>query len=156
MWPGSFIGTLNDSNVTLDTSNRNRGLSLKTGTIRIAWEDNSGETLAYELQDVVYNPSSPFNIMSIGRVGQHFIGKDSPLINNEKGTWVKSCASYTDFTWDHGHFTCRFSDSSDGLPELSVNIDSSKISTFCSKLRRIYNNTVHCFLLLPLNMTIMT
>ena len=57
-----FIGPLIDYNVTLDTANENRGLSLKTGTIQISWENNIGETLAYEFKDVVYNSSSPFNI----------------------------------------------------------------------------------------------
>ena len=33
-----FIGTLIDYNVSLDTANGNRGLSLKTGPIRIASE----------------------------------------------------------------------------------------------------------------------
>ena len=37
-----FIDPLIDYNVTLDTENGNLGLSLKTGPIRIAWEDDSG------------------------------------------------------------------------------------------------------------------
>ena len=127
----------------MDTANGNRGLSLNTGPIRIAWEDNSGETLSYEFKDVVYNPSSPNKILSIGRVGHHFEIIYSPQNNNEEGTWVKSCASYTDFTWDHGRFTRRFSHSSEGLLELSVNIGSSTMSKLCSTLRRIYNDTVH-------------
>ena len=36
-----FIGPLNCYNVTLDTANVNRVISLKTGPIRIAWEENS-------------------------------------------------------------------------------------------------------------------
>ena len=60
-----FIGPLIDSNVTLDIANRNQGISLKTGPTRIAWEEESGETFAYEFKDVVYNPSSPFNILSV-------------------------------------------------------------------------------------------
>ena len=64
-----LIGPIIDSNVTLNTENGNRGISLKTGTIPIAWEDDSGETIAYEFQDIYYNPYSPFNILSDGRVG---------------------------------------------------------------------------------------
>ena len=100
-----FIGPIIDYNVTLGTESENRGLSLKTGLIRIAWEENSGETLAYEFQYVVYNPSSLFNILSVGRVGQHFGSIDSLSTNNKEGVWVKSCASYTNFTSDHGRFT---------------------------------------------------
>ena len=148
VWNNShlLIGPLVDYNVTLDTANGNRGLSLKTGPIRIAWEDNSGETLTYEFRDVVYNPLSPFNILSVVIAGQNFGSIYSPLSNYEEGTWVKSCASYTNFTWDHGRLTLRFSYSSDGLTELSVNIGSSTISILCSKLWRIYDDTVHfCF-----------
>ena len=128
------IGPLVDSNISLDTANRNRGLSLNTGPIHIAWEEDSRETIAYEFQDVVYKPSSPSNILSVGRVVQHFGSIDSPPTNDEEFTWVKSCASYTNFTWYHVCSTRRFAHSSDGLPELSVNIVSSILSTFCSKL----------------------
>ena len=37
-----FIGPLIDYNVTLDTENGNRGLSLKTGPKRISWENDNG------------------------------------------------------------------------------------------------------------------
>ena len=52
-----LIGPLIDTNVTLETANGTRGLSLKTGPFRISWEADGGEILAYEFQDVVYNPS---------------------------------------------------------------------------------------------------
>ena len=94
----------------------------------------------------MYKPSSLFNILSVGRVGKNFGSIDSPTTNDEEGTWVKSCASYTNFIWYHGRFTRRFSCSSCGLPEFSFNNGSSAMITFFSKLRRIYNNTVHfCF-----------
>ena len=82
-----FIGPLIDSKVTLNNVNGNQVLSLNTGTIRIAWEDDSGETLAYEFQDVVYNPSSPFKILSIGRVGHHF-GSIYSLLTKMKKAFV--------------------------------------------------------------------
>ena len=135
--------------------NGNRGLILNTGPIRTTWEIYSGETLAYEFQDVVYNPSSPFNILSVDRVGQYFGSINSLPNNYEEGTGVKSCASYTDFTWNRGRFTRQFAHSSDGLPELSVNIGSSTMSTFCIKLGRIYDDTVHFVFLLLLNMPMM-
>ena len=37
-----LIGPIFDSNVTRDTANGNRGLSLKSGPIRVSWEDDSG------------------------------------------------------------------------------------------------------------------
>ena len=64
-----LIGPIIYPTVTLDTANGNRGLVLNTGPIRIYLEDDSGKALACEFQDVVYNPYSPFNIMSVGRVG---------------------------------------------------------------------------------------
>ena len=78
-----FIGPLIDSNVTLETANGNQGLGLKTGPISIAWEDDSGETLSYEFKDLFYNSSSPFNILSVGRIGQHFRSIDSTPTNNK-------------------------------------------------------------------------
>ena len=119
-----LIGPLVDSNVSLDTANGNRELSLKTGPIRIYCEDNSGETVAYEFQEIVYNPSSPFSIMYVGRIGQNFGIIYSLPTNYEEGAWVKSCASYTNLTWYHGRFTRQFDHSSDHIPELSVNTGS--------------------------------
>ena len=119
-----------DFNVTLDTVNGNRGFSLKTSPICIAWENDSGKNIEYEIQEVVYNPSSPFNILSVGRFGKHFKSINCPPTNNKGGTWVNFCVSYTDFTWDRGRFTRRFYHFSDGVPELSVNTESSTISTF--------------------------
>ena len=78
-----FIGSLIDSIVTLYTVNGNRGISLNTGPVHIAWEDDSAKTLAYEFKDFVYNPSSPFNILPVGRVGQHFGSIYSPPTNDE-------------------------------------------------------------------------
>ena len=68
-----FIDPLIDYNVTLDTVNGNRGFSLKTSPICIAWKNDSGKNIEYEIQEVVYNPSSPFNILSV---------KDSVLTEN--------------------------------------------------------------------------
>ena len=70
------------SNVTLGTVNGNRGLILNTGPIRTTWQNDSGETLAYDFKDVVYNPTSPFNILYVARVGQHFVSVDSPMTND--------------------------------------------------------------------------
>ena len=94
-----FIGPVVDYNFSLDTANVNWGLDLNTGPIRISWEKDSGEIFADEFQEVVHNPSSPSNIMYVGRVGQHFVSIDYPLTNDGEGTWVKSCASYIEFTW---------------------------------------------------------
>ena len=102
--------------------------------------------IAYEFKDIVYNLSSPLNILYVGRVGQHFGSIESLPTNDEEVTWVKYCASYTNFTWDNGRLTCRFSHSYNYLPWLSVNIVSSKMSAFCSKLRRIHDEKVNfCF-----------
>ena len=48
-----FIGPLIEYNVTLNTANVNRGLSLKNGPICMSWEDDSGETLTYDFKDVL-------------------------------------------------------------------------------------------------------
>ena len=119
-----FIGPIIDSIFSLDAANVNRGLGLNTFPIRIAWQDDNWETLSYEFKDVVYNPSSPFSIMYVGRIGQNFGIIYSLPTNYEEGAWVKSCASYTNLTWYHGRFTRQFDHSSDHIPELSVNTGS--------------------------------
>ncbi len=137
-----FVGDLRASNISLDTANGANGPQLQLGTIKVSWQDDNGDSHEYELDDVIFNPKSPFNIISIGRLGQQFGKSDLPPTSDDNGTFIRSSANFSTFTWDHGRFTRTFSHSSDGLPELPVNVGTSIYQTFCTKIRRIYDDSV--------------
>ena len=92
-----FIGELAESSVSLDTTNGAQGPKLRTGTIKISWQDDVGENCKYELENVVYNPNSPFNILSVGRVGELFGCSDLPPSSEDAGNWCKSSTNVTLF-----------------------------------------------------------
>ncbi len=89
---------------------------------------------------MIYNPKSPFNILSVGRLGSHFGKLESNC--DDDGTYIQSSANFSTFTWDHRKFTRTFSHSSDGLPELPVNIGTTTYQAFCSRVHKIYDDSI--------------
>lgn len=139
-----FVGELRDSDVSLDTATGVNGPRMKLGSIKVAWSDDAGVTHDYTLHDVIYNPKSPFNILSVGRLGAQF-GKTNADCDDD-GTYIKSSANFSTFTWDHGKFTRTFPHSGEGLPEMPVNVGNSCYHSFCSRIKRVYDDSVsHAF-----------
>ena len=135
-----FFGNVHDSHFSLDTANGINGPRLQIGSIKISWLDNDGRSYVYQLDDVIYNPKSPFNILFVGRHGSYFDKVDATCDDN--GTYIRSSANFSTFTWDHGKFTQTFVHSSNGLPELSVDVGMSTYDAFCSRLRKLYNDSI--------------
>ena len=85
---------------------------LSLGLIKIAWHADSGEIHEYVFEDVVYAPDSPFNILAICKLGDHFARKDSPPTSDDDGTYIISSANHSTLVWDHGQHQRTFSHSS--------------------------------------------
>ncbi len=111
------------------------------GSIAISWLDDNRVSHPYQLDDVIYNPKSPFNILSVGHLGSHFGKLD--LTCDDDGTYIQSSANFSTFTSDHGQFTQTFSHSSDGLPELPVNTGTTTYQAFCSWVQKIYDDSIN-------------
>ena len=104
------------------------GPLLKIGSIKISWLDDDGDSYEYKLDDVIYNPKSPFNILSVGILSARFGNEHSTC--DDEGTYIRSSANFSTFTWDQGRYTRTFSHSSDGLPELPVNVGTLMFHSF--------------------------
>ncbi len=135
-----FVGDIKDSHVSLDTANGVNGPRLQVGSIKISWLDDNGYSYVYQLDAVIYNPKSPFNILSVGRLGSHF-GKEHSDCDDD-GTYIRSSANFSTFTWDHRKFTWTFAHSSDGLPELLVNVGMTGYNAFCSRVCKLYDDSI--------------
>ncbi len=61
---------------------------------------------------------------------------------DDNGTYIRSSANFSTFTWDHGKFTWTFSHSSNGLPELPVNIGMTAYNAFCLRVRKLYDDSI--------------
>ena len=97
----------------------------------------------YDIPNCVHDPDSTFNLLGIPPFARFFGETDDPPTTDEEGTWVRSGATRSVLTWDHGKHTRHFDHPSSGLPELTLFEGYSMWNAFCSRVRRAYDNTVH-------------
>ena len=138
-----FCNLSSTATASLNTTNGSSEANLQSGRIKISWADDDNIEHEYNLDDVIYKPDSPFNILSVARLGGHFGRNDSPPTGDDEGTWVRSSASFTTFSWDHKRHTRTIYHSVDGLPELPVNVGTSVFDSFCSGLKRFYCDKIN-------------
>ena len=136
-----FVGELTSQRTEVNTSNGINSPQWK-GTLRVQFTDDNGETTQYDLPEVVFDPNSPFNIMGIPELGRFFGRQEGVPDNDEDGTWIKSSATKSVFTWDNGTHTRTFYHSERRLPELVLGTGFSYFSSFCTRVRRHYDDNV--------------
>ncbi|KAL7526547.1 hypothetical protein ACHAXR_003319, partial [Thalassiosira sp. AJA248-18] len=91
----------------------------------------------------VYDPKSPFNILGIPCLGEFFGKDDLEGLPDDDGTWIKSSATQSQLTWDHGKHTRHFRHGARRLPELTLESGFGYFSSFCTRIRRAYHDRVH-------------
>jgi len=113
-----FIGPLISTKVTLETA---EGLTTKTkfvGTIRLVMTCDHNKQHWYDIPGSFFDPDSPINLIGIPFLGDYFGKNDKVPNSDDDGTWVKSSASRSQFTWDYRKNERHFSHGSSRLPEL--------------------------------------
>jgi len=110
-----FVGPLKRQKTEVNTSNGVNNPQY-VGTMRVQFTDDKGESMEYDIPNVVYDPNSPFNIMGVPELGRYFGSKDEIPNDDPLGTWIKSSATQSTLTWDHGKHTRTFEHSSRRLP----------------------------------------
>ena len=85
---------------------------------------NDGIYATLPLENALFFPNSPVNIISIARL--------SDTLGDDFDTWIKTARHHSDFTWDHGkhHRTIYHSDSR--IPEIGVTTSIDNWKSFCS------------------------
>ena len=64
------------------------------GTVKWAWTDEAGKSHEYLIENCLYFPQSPINILSVTAFAQQ--------LNDEEGTGIDTKQRYSRFYWDFG------------------------------------------------------
>jgi hypothetical protein len=75
------------------------------GTIQVSWEYDYRISHSYDLDETKYTPHGDINDIAVCKLGDKFGADDEMFDSDEDGTWVKTNANYSIFTWDHGKFS---------------------------------------------------
>ena len=75
-----------ESSVSLDTANGAQGPKLQTALQKSLGKmmQDAGENCEYGLENVVHNPNSPFNILSVGQASVIFGHADFPPSSDDE------------------------------------------------------------------------
>ena len=79
------------------------------GTVIWYWTDEKGELHTKKLNNVLYFPDSPVNIISATALNES--------IKGDEGTWVLTKSKYSIFTWYFGKYKNTIAHSENCLPE---------------------------------------
>ena len=85
---------------------------LGRGRVQISILDNSGVAQPVTLEDVLYFPNSPVNIVGVTKLAEQY--------DDQNGTWIQTRWKRSTFVWDHEKFICDFEHPSCRLPILDV------------------------------------
>ena len=138
-----FCNLSSTATASFNTTNGSSDANLQSAQIKISWADDDDKEHEYILDNLIYKPDSPFNVLSVARLGGHFGRNDSPPTEDDEGTWVRSSASFSTFSWDHKKHTRTIYHSVDRLPELPVNVGTSLFDSFCTDLKRFYSDNIN-------------
>jgi hypothetical protein len=92
------------------------------GSIQIRFHDNDGKFYVKVIDDVLYFPDSPVNILGVPLLGKQW--------NDLEGVCISTKSQYSVFTWDNGRCTRNVMHKASGLPELPINEGDSLFSAF--------------------------
>jgi len=99
----SSVATIGGSNFYPDS----------VGKLPVTWNDGKGGSYSIVLDNVLYFPHSPVNVMSITRLADQ--------LDDDVGTYVKTLRKSSIFAWKNESGLLELKHGSCGLPELVVN-----------------------------------
>ena len=84
--------------------------------MRIILADDGNKNTSYDVPGCVYDSETPINLISIPFLREYSGRKDKiPNLDNG-GTWIRSIANKSHFTWYHGQFERHFMHGASRLP----------------------------------------
>ena len=93
------------------------------GTVSWSWNDDEGQVHTIKLNNVIYFPESPVNIISATALAES--------MKDDLGIWVPTKGKYSIFTWVYGKYKNTIARTENCLPELEIQAGFSKFSIFC-------------------------
>jgi len=137
-----FIGRLSPEEVGVGTSDTFITKTRYRGTIRLVIRDDAGTRHTYDIPGAVYDPEANFNLLGVPFLGDYFGRNDEIPNSDDDGTWIKSSANKSHFTWDHGKHERHFVHGDSRLPELLMNEGTSYFRAFCSRISKYFAGNV--------------
>ena len=99
------------------------------GTVSWSWTDEEGKLHTKKLNNLIYFPDSPVNILS-GTVLDE-------IMKDDEGTFVLTKRKISMFTWGLGEYKNTIAHSKKYLPELEIQSVFRKFAGFCNRVGSI-------------------
>jgi len=125
-----YAGSLRQTNKILTTAN-GTGPCLQEGTVRLHLCDDSGIKHIFILDNCIYHPDSPVNLLSTRRLAEKFIDETG---NPDEQTRIELRYSTHVLTWSFGNFKKTFPTPLSGLPELLFDEGFQAYKSFCMQV----------------------
>ena len=97
------------------------------GDVDISWHDDHGNDYSITLENVLFFPDSPVNVISCTAFANQ--------LGDDEGTWIQTKRQYSVFTWDFGKYTRTISHPSSNLPEIQLNPSKGWYVSFVNLFR---------------------
>ena len=109
------------------------------GMMKWTWKDDGGAVHTEHLENTLYIPKSPINIMSVTELAKQF--------NYEEGTGINTKMNHSLFYWKNNQFYRKIHHSSSNLPEIAINEGTTLFTWFTEKFSRKIEDTINptCF-----------
>jgi len=130
--------SIRQTNKSLTTAN-GTGSCLQEGTVKIRLIDDAGSQHVFILDNCLYHPESPVNLLSTRRLAEKFLDADG---NPDEETRIESRYSTHVLTWSFGQFKKTFPTPVSGLPELLFDEGFRAYKSFCMQCHSSYANAV--------------
>ena len=105
------------------------------GTVKWTCKDDGGALHTEQLDNALYFPKSPINIISVTELAKKF--------NDEEGTGIYTKMNHSLFYWKNNKFFRKIHHSSSNLPELSINEGTTLFTWFTERFSRKIKNTIN-------------
>ena len=101
------------------------------GTVRWSWRDDKGTLHEYLVENVLYFPQSPINILSVTTFAKQ--------LNDTEGTGIDTKQLYSRFYWNFNQHSLRIQHPPSNLPELSINEGYSLVTMYRAMVSKVIN-----------------
>ena len=101
------------------------------GTVRWTWRDDERKLHEYHIENVLYFPQSPINILSVTAFAKQ--------LNDTEGTGIDTKQLYSRFYWDSNQFSLRIQHPPSNLPEVPINEGFSLATIYTAMISRVIN-----------------
>jgi hypothetical protein len=111
------------------------------GNIQLRLMDDEGADHVFNLTNVQYVATSPFNIMSVRLLAEQFTDSEGRI--DHRGTGIISLFEEHTLFWNRRKYKKTFYTSQSGLPECLFNTGYSRLHSYASKVAAAYDDTIH-------------